>query len=64
MGGGRHWQAADRGATRRYGLPERLTGRELLTYLGRLRGLDRATVAERAQELLEVLEFTRPSGPW
>ena len=26
-------------------LPERLTGRELLTYLGLLRGLDRATVA-------------------
>jgi ABC-2 type transport system ATP-binding protein len=39
-------------------LPERLTGRELLTYLGLLRGLDRATVAGRAQELLEVLELT------
>jgi ABC-2 type transport system ATP-binding protein len=39
-------------------LPERLTGRELLTYLGQLRGLDRATVARRAQELLEVLELT------
>jgi ABC-2 type transport system ATP-binding protein len=39
-------------------LPERLTGRELLTYLGRLRGLDRDTVARRAQELLEVLELT------
>jgi ABC-2 type transport system ATP-binding protein len=38
-------------------LPERLTGRELLTYLGLLRGLDRATVAGRAQELLEVLEL-------
>jgi ABC-2 type transport system ATP-binding protein len=38
-------------------LPERLTGRELLTYLGRLRGLDRAIVAARAQELLEVLEL-------
>ena len=38
-------------------LPERLTGRELLTYLGQLRGLDRATVAQRTQELLEVLEF-------
>jgi ABC-2 type transport system ATP-binding protein len=39
-------------------LPERLTGRELLTYLGQLRGLDRATVAARASELLEVLELT------
>ena len=38
-------------------LPERLTGRELLTYLGLLRGLDRATVAARAGELLEVLEL-------
>jgi ABC-2 type transport system ATP-binding protein len=38
-------------------LPERLTGRELLTYLGQLRGLDRATVAQRTQELLEVLEL-------
>ena len=28
-------------------LPERLTGRELLDYLGLLRGLDRATVAAR-----------------
>ena len=39
-------------------LPERLTGRELLTYLGLLRGLDRSTVAARAGELLEVLELT------
>jgi ABC-type transport system involved in cytochrome c biogenesis ATPase subunit len=38
-------------------LPERLTGRELLSYLGLLRGLDEATVARRAQELLEVLEL-------
>jgi ABC-2 type transport system ATP-binding protein len=38
-------------------LPERLTGRELLTYLGRLRGLDQATVTGRVQELLEVLEL-------
>jgi ABC-2 type transport system ATP-binding protein len=38
-------------------LPERLTGRELLTYLGQLRGLDRATIAWRAQELLEVLDL-------
>ena len=39
-------------------MPERLTGRELLTYLGQLRGLDPATVAARAGELLEVLELT------
>jgi ABC-2 type transport system ATP-binding protein len=39
-------------------LPERLTGRELLTYTGLLRGLDRRTVAERAEELLAVLELT------
>ena len=39
-------------------LPERLTGRELLTYLGRLRGLAPATVAARTQELLETLELT------
>ncbi len=39
-------------------LPERLTGRELLTYTARLRGLDRVTVADRADELLRVLELT------
>jgi ABC-2 type transport system ATP-binding protein len=38
-------------------LPERLTGRELLTYLGRLRGLDAPTAAARARELLEILEL-------
>lgn len=42
----------------RMALPERLTGRELLTYLGLLRGLDETTVARRAEELLEVLELT------
>lgn len=39
-------------------LPERLTGRELLTYMGQLRGLDHDTVAARTEELLEVLELT------
>jgi ABC-2 type transport system ATP-binding protein len=39
-------------------MPEQLTGRELLTYLGRLRGLDRDTVAARTDELLTVLELT------
>ena len=38
-------------------MPERLTGREVLTYLGLLRGLDPRSVAERAEELLEVLEL-------
>ncbi|GLW91875.1 ABC transporter ATP-binding protein [Actinokineospora globicatena] len=38
-------------------LPERLTGRELLTYLGQLRGLEPKTVAERAAELLDVMEL-------
>ena len=38
-------------------MPERLTGRELLSYTGRLRGLDRETVAARADELIGVLEL-------
>jgi ABC-2 type transport system ATP-binding protein len=36
-------------------MPEQLTGRELLSYLGQLRGLGRDLVAERAGELLRVL---------
>ncbi len=39
-------------------MPEQLTGRELLTYLGQLRGLDPASVTARASELLDVLELT------
>ncbi|WP_374205790.1 ABC transporter ATP-binding protein [Crossiella sp. S99.2] len=39
-------------------LPERLTGRELLTYMGLLRGIDEVTVAARVAELLGVLELT------
>ncbi|MFG1871519.1 ABC transporter ATP-binding protein [Micromonospora arborensis] len=39
-------------------LPEQLTGRELLSYLGQLRGLDRSTVAGRVEELLTLLELT------
>lgn len=39
-------------------LPQRLTGRELLTYLGLLRGLPGGEVADRASEVLEVLELT------
>jgi ABC-2 type transport system ATP-binding protein len=39
------------------GMPERLTGREVLTYLGLLRGLSTDEVDRRASELLEVLEL-------
>src|SRR5262249_32768494 len=39
-------------------MPERLTGQELLTYIGLLYGLDKRTVAQRSLELLEVLELT------
>jgi ABC-2 type transport system ATP-binding protein len=38
-------------------LPERLTGRELLTYIGLLRGLPEAVVDERGEELLTVLDL-------
>ncbi|WP_043640727.1 ABC transporter ATP-binding protein [Nonomuraea candida] len=38
-------------------MPERLTGREVLTYLGLLRGMSKEVVAERAEELLSVLEL-------
>jgi ABC-2 type transport system ATP-binding protein len=38
-----------------FALPERLTGRELLTFLGLLRGIDAATVARRVDDLLSVL---------
>jgi ABC-2 type transport system ATP-binding protein len=45
-------------------LPERLTGRELLTYLGQLRGLDRATVAARASERLVGARVTTEGLSW
>ncbi|MCX4750285.1 ABC transporter ATP-binding protein [Kitasatospora sp. NBC_01287] len=38
-------------------LPDRLTGREVLTYLGLLRGMEREVVEQRADELLRVLEL-------
>ncbi|WP_433554052.1 ABC transporter ATP-binding protein [Micromonospora zamorensis] len=41
------------------GMPERLTGREVLSYLGLLRGMEPEAVAKRSQELLEVLELDR-----
>ena len=37
---------------------ERLSGAELLSYLGRLRGIDAAVVTDRATELLQVLDLT------
>ncbi len=37
---------------------ERLSGRELLTYLGRLRGLPVAEVERRASQLLDVLDLS------
>ncbi len=41
------------------GLPARLTGRELLTYLGLLRGLPVDVVTQRTEELLAVLDLDR-----
>ncbi|MEJ2870707.1 ABC transporter ATP-binding protein [Actinomycetospora sp. OC33-EN08] len=38
-------------------LPEKLTGREVLTYFGLLRGLDGATVDRRVDDLLGVLDL-------
>ena len=43
-------------------LPDRPTGREVLTYLGLLRGLPRDVVTERADELLRVLELDAAGG--
>ncbi|WP_309082108.1 ABC transporter ATP-binding protein [Zhihengliuella sp.] len=36
---------------------DRLTGRQLVTYAGRLRGMDPTTVAERTEDLLRVLDL-------
>src|ERR1700733_1853920 len=38
-------------------MPERLTGQELLTYIGLLHGLSNAEVTARSHELLTVLEL-------
>jgi ABC-2 type transport system ATP-binding protein len=40
-----------------FAMPERLTGRELLTYLGLLRRLDPTTVERRVSDLLNVLDL-------
>nr|MDK8213994.1 ABC transporter ATP-binding protein [Enterococcus faecalis] len=46
------------------GLPtfDRLTGRELLTYVGLIRGMDIDTVNTRAQSLLEALGLADSEG--
>ena len=41
---------------------DRLTGLQLITYAGLLRGMDRAVVAERAGELLAALGLTDAGG--
>jgi ABC-2 type transport system ATP-binding protein len=38
-------------------LPERLTGRELLTYVGQLRGIDPADLDVRVDDLLELMDL-------
>jgi ABC-2 type transport system ATP-binding protein len=43
-------------------LPQRLTGTELLTYMGLLRGLDGDLVASRIGELLRVLDMEDAGG--
>ncbi|GGM15431.1 ABC transporter ATP-binding protein [Promicromonospora citrea] len=37
---------------------DRLTGRQLLTYAGMLRGMDKATVVERTADLLQAFDLT------
>ncbi len=41
---------------------ERLTGQELLEYVGLLRGFDRRVCQRRADELLEVMDLTEAAG--
>ncbi len=41
---------------------DRLTGEQLVTYAGLLRGMDRGTVAERVQDLLEAMDLTSDAG--
>jgi ABC-2 type transport system ATP-binding protein len=43
-------------------LPQRLTGTELLTYMGLLRGLDEGLVRSRTEELLRVLDMEADGG--
>lgn len=44
------------------GVFDRLTGAQLVTYAGLLRGMDRATVAERTRDLLAALDLTDAGG--
>ncbi|WP_298251460.1 ABC transporter ATP-binding protein [uncultured Arthrobacter sp.] len=41
---------------------DRLTGEQLVTYAGLLRGMDRETVAERTGDLLRALDLTNDAG--
>ena len=41
---------------------DRLTGEQLVTYAGLLRGMDRETVAERVHDLLEAMDLTNDAG--
>jgi len=41
---------------------DRLTGAQLITYSGLLRGMDRATVAERTNDLLAAMDLTKDSN--
>jgi ABC-2 type transport system ATP-binding protein len=43
-------------------LPRRLTGAELLNYVGLLRGMSQRDVSERAEEVLRVLDLTSTGG--
>jgi ABC-2 type transport system ATP-binding protein len=65
VGGEDVWSAAGSGPAKRLlgalpdglALPQRLTGRELLTYLGLLRGMPARIVDDRTAELLDVLDL-------
>ncbi|OMH24198.1 ABC transporter [Tersicoccus phoenicis] len=41
---------------------DRLTGEQLVTYAGLLRGMDRATVAERVADLMSALDLAADAG--
>lgn len=41
---------------------DRLTGAQLITYAGLLRGMDRDTVAERAKDLLDTLDLAKDAN--
>ncbi len=41
---------------------DRLSGEQLVTYAGLLRGMDKDTVAERVKDLLQALDLTKDAG--